>query len=220
MIQILFGDEGHRARCSALAGATPGSNVTSANGPALDKKVQKIHTLTFWGHGDSSKFCGLTARDFVGKVKEWRKWNPTIATVEIITCNSRHGTLDSTKRPDGTVESSWVKSYTDQVKRDLQKEKLTVKALPMGMGGMGEHKWSILKFSPTTNTWLYVTADGAKDTDLMWPGVHAVEQDPIFQSTKNFVLAGNAVKLRETMRKYTLDFGMIGQLRQSLITLP
>jgi hypothetical protein len=219
MIQILHGDEGHRARCAALAAATPGASVGSAGGPALDKKVQKIDTLTFWGHGDASRFCGMTSSDFAAKVKEWMKWNPTIATVELITCNSRHGTIDSRKLDDGTIERSWVKSYTDQVKPALKKQGLVVKALPMGMGTGGANRWSILKFSPSTNTWLYVTADGEKDTDVMWPGVTKVEQDPIFLSTKNFATAGAAVKARETLRKYTLDFGTIGALRTSLIVL-
>jgi hypothetical protein len=203
----------------ALAGANAGASVGSATGPALDKKVQRIDTLTFWGHGDASRFCGLGAGDFAGKVKDWMKWNPTIKTVEIITCNSRHGTVDSQRRDDGTIEVSWVKSYTDQVKPGLKKLGLTVKALPMGMGASGANRWSILKFSPTTGTWLYVTADGAKDTDAMWPGVTKVEQDPSFQASKNFVTAGMAVKARDTMRRYTIDYGTIGELRRALIVL-
>lgn len=217
MIQILCGDQGHRSRCTALAGATPGASVADATGPALDKKVMRIHTLTFWGHGDASRFCGLTAREFVKKVKEWRKWNPTIKTVEIITCNSRHGTLESKPLKDGTVERRWVKSYLDQVKPGLKKLGLKVKALPMGMGNVGAMRWSILKFSPTTGTWLYVTADGAKDTDVMWPAVHKVEQHQLFTTTKNFVTAAAAVKATDHMRKYTIDFGTIGQLRNALI---
>ena len=219
MIQILHGDEGHRARCTALAAATPGASVGSAGGPALDKKVQKIDTLTFWGHGDASRFCSLSSTDFTAKVKEWMKWNPTIKTLEIITCNSRHGTIDSRRLDDGSIERSWVKSYTDQVKPGLKKLGLVVKSLPMGMGSGGANRWSILKFSPSTGTWLYVTADGEKDTDVMWPGVTQVEQDPIFLATKNFATAGAAVKTRETMRKYTLDFGTIDKLRAALIVL-
>lgn len=219
MIQILYGDEGHRARAMALAAVSPGANVGLASGPALDKKIMKIDTLTFWGHGDANRFCGLTAHDFVTKVKDWRKWNPTIATVEIITCNARHGTVETEKRPNGAIETSWVKSFTDQVKPGLKKLGLVVKALPMGMGSAGAHRWSILKWSPTTQTWLYVTADGATDTDTMWPGVHAVEQHPLFQASKNFVTAGTAVKNSTPMRKYTLDFGTIAQLRGALIPL-
>jgi hypothetical protein len=219
MIQILYGDDGHKARCAALAAATPGASVGSATGPALDKKVLQIDTLSFWGHGDAMKFCQMTAAEFASKVKEWMKWNPAIKTVEIITCNSRHGTIDSKKLDDGTVEVSWIKSYTEQVKPALKKLGVVVKALPMGMGASGANRWSILKFSPTTNTWLYITADGPKDTDSMWPAVTKVEQDPLFQSTKNFVTAGSAVKARDTMRKYTIDFGTMGQLRSSLITL-
>ena len=219
MIQIFYGDEGHKARATALGAANPGSHISAASGPAVEKKMMKIDTLVFWGHGDAAKFCGLTATDFVKKVQEWIKWNPTIKTVEIITCNSRHGTMDSKKLDDGTIEQSWVKSYTDQVKAGLKKLKLTVKALPMGMGSSGANRWSILKFSPTTGTWLYITADGAKDTDGMWPGVHMVENDPLFVNSKNFVTAGAAVKAKDNMRKYTIDFGTTASLRSALITL-
>lgn len=219
MIQILCGDEGHKNRCNALAAATPGASVANASGPAFDKKVLRIHTLTFWGHGDTSRFCGLTATALVAKVKEWVKWNPTIKTVEIITCNSRHGTIHSKPLNDGSIEQSWVKSYTDQVKPGLKKLGLTVKALPMGMGNSGVMRWSILKFSPATNTWLYVTADGAKDTDAMWPAVTQVEQHPVFLASKDFVAAGTAVKTADTLRQYTIDFGRIGDLRNALVTL-
>ena len=219
MVQIFYGDEGHKARCTALSAATAGSSIANATGPALDKKVMKIDTLTFWGHGDATRFCGMSAMEFTNKVKEWMKWNPTIKTLEIITCNSRHGTIDSVKLDDGTIERSWVKSYTDQVKPGLKKLGLTVKALPMGMGASGANRWSILKFSPTTNTWLYVTADGEKDTDVMWPAVTKVEQDPLFKATKSFVTAGAAVKAADTLRKYTIDFGSIGGLRSALVTL-
>ena len=87
------------------------------------------------------------------------------------------------------------------------------------MGSIEPMRWSILKFSPTTNTWLYVTAGGAKDTDAMWPAVHKVEQHPIFLATKDFVAAGSAVEAADVMRKYTLDFGRIGDLRNALVPL-
>lgn len=218
MIQILCGDAGHKARCSALSGANGGASVAMASGPAFDKKVMRIDTLTFWGHGDSSTFCGLSAKDFVKKVKEWKKWNPTINTVEIITCNSRHGT-ELSQRVNGEIEKSWVKSYTDQVKRDLKKKRLTVKALPMGMGIGSANRWSILKYSGTTNTWLYITANGAKDTDAMWPGVYKVEEHPTFVTSKNYVTAGTAVKAADKLRQYTIDFGTVGQLRDALVVL-
>jgi hypothetical protein len=206
------------ARCRALAAVTPGATVSEASGPALDKRALRLHTLTFWGHGDSNTFCGLTASAFDDKVKAWLKWNPTIKTVELITCNSRHGT-ELSRRVDGQIETSWVKSYTDQVKKKLQKRKLEVKALPMGMGGGHAHRWSILKYSGTTSTWLYITADGARDTDAMWPGVYAVEEHDQFKATRNYVTAGRLVKAGATLRKYTIDFGTIGELRSSLIDL-
>jgi len=217
MILILFGDEKHRDRASALAAATPAAIVTSIKTPPKGNNLN-VDTLTFWGHGDASHFCGLTASEFVSLVKEWKKNNP-VKTVEIITCNSRHGTIDSWKNDKGEKETAWVKSYTDQVKPGLRKLGLTIKALPMGIGWSGENRWSILKFSPTTNTWMYVTAGGDKDTDAMWPGVTKVEQDDTFKATKDFTLAGEVVKDREKLRNSTLDYGDIGDLRNALIVL-
>lgn len=217
MIQILYGDEGHRQRAQVLASATPGAHFGSAGGPTIDKHAVKIDTLIFWGHGVAKSFCGLTPSQFVDKVKDWVKWNPTIKTVEIITCNSRHGTSES-KKVNGVVEHTWVKAYTDEVKPHLKKLGLVVKALPMGMGSAGAHKWSVLKWSQMTGTWLYVTADGATDAE-MWVGVLKVEDDPLFKTSKNYVVAGRAVKAREQLRKYTMDFGTVADLRKALVTL-
>ena len=218
MIQIFYGDENHKSRCIALSGATPGSEVTSATSPAK-KDPRVIDTLTFWGHGDSHHFCNLNASAFVSTVKDWKKMNPSIKTLEIITCNSRHGTTESKRQSDGKLEKSWVKSYTDQVKPGLRSLGLTVKALPMGMGDSGPHLWSILKFSDTTKTWMYITAGGALNDNAMWAAVNMVEDDPLFKATKNYVTAGTAVKARDKLRKYTIDFGTIGTLRAALITL-
>jgi hypothetical protein len=215
MVQILYGDAQHRARCTALAAVTPGSSVVAASGPAFDKRVLRIDTLTFWGHGDAHGFCGMRAAEFVAKVKEWRKWNPTIGTVEIITCNARH----DTELPIGGGQTLWVKSFTDQAKPPLQKAGLVVKALPMGVGNARASRWSVLKFSGTTNTWLYVTAGGAQDTDEMWPAVNALEAEQSFKTTKNYTTAGAIVKARDTMRKYTLDFGTVATLRAALVVL-
>ena len=220
MIQILY-EKGHEERCRNLASVTANASVGDANGPALDKKIQKITTLCFWGHGTSGKFCGMAPINFIAKVKEWKKWNPSITTVEIITCNSRHGGVAvSTKKPPPESELPWVHSYTDRVKPELRKLGITLKALPIGMGSRGvENRWSILKWSKSTKTWLYVTAGGGNDTDGMWDGVFKVEQHDVFKRTKSFVNAGNAVKASDGLRKYTLDFGAVSQLRGSLVTL-
>ena len=168
---------------------------------------------------DDVMYSAAPARSYARPPVFVMKWNPTIKTVEIITCNSRHGTVGSKPLKDGTFEPCWVKSYTDQVKPALKKLGLTVKALPMGMGAADAMRWSILKFSPTTNTWLYVTAGGEKDTDAMWPAIHKVEEHPLFLTSKDFVAAGNAVKAADTLRKYTIDFGRIGELRDALVPL-
>lgn len=219
MIQVLYGGEDHKRRATALVACTPGASLASASGPALDKKIMKIHTLCFWGHGTAHDFCGLTSMDFVSKVKEWQKWNPTIKTVEIITCNARHGTEWSEKDAAGVPQVRWVKSYTDQVKPGLKKLGLTIKALPMGMGAFGANSWSILKFHPTSQTWLYVTADGTNDNEKLMPAVAKVEHHPLFLSSKNYAIAGAAVKASEPLRTFTLDYGNLSELRAALVQL-
>jgi hypothetical protein len=52
----------------------------------------------------------------------------------------------------------------------------------------------------------------------MWPDVLRVEQHPTFQPNKDVTLAGEAVKQKQMMRKFTLDYGTIGGPRNAVIT--
>ena len=217
MYQIFYGDNGHKERAEALAAITPGSAVAKADAPALDTNAAKLHTLIFWGHGDAHGFCGMNATAFAAKVKEWVKKNPLVKTVEIITCNSRHGT-ETSKKVNGVPEVSWVKSFTDQCKPLLKAMGLEVKSLPMGIGATGACTWSVLKWSATTKTWMYVTAGGATDAD-MWVGVLKVEDDPLFVAAKNYATVAPTVKAKDTARKYTMDSGTVSTLRPALVTL-
>lgn len=128
--------------------------------------------------------------------------------MEIITCNARHA-------PGGQD------SFTSQAKSGLRSKHpdIKMKALPMGMGSAGAHAWSILKYSPPTQTWCYVTAPGAKDTDFMWPGVHMVEAE--MRNLGGYDLAAGAavVEAREKMRKFTLNYGHLNTLRNQLVVL-
>ena len=73
-----------------------------------------------WGTTMILKCCGLTASAFISNVKEWKTNNP-VKTVEIMTCHSRHGAIDSWLNDEGGKEVAWVKSYTDQVKWSIFK---------------------------------------------------------------------------------------------------
>lgn len=206
MIQILYGVGDHQNKGEALARSYPGAHCGPADKTPLTKPG--LDTLTFWGHGDSSKLCHLTPPAFVKLVSDWKKLNPTLKTVEIITCNARHATGGSD-------------SYTKQVVSGIRKKHsdMAVKALPMGMGSTGAHAWSILKFSPPTGTWCYVTAPGTVDTDFMWPAVHMVEAEMRGLGGYDLAAGARIVEAREKMRKFTLNYGQLNALRAQLVVL-
>ena len=223
MIQVLYGgseaekDEhglpkpglapaDHQKRGEALARITPGAHCGHVSKPPLKKP--DLDTLTFWGHGDASKFCDLTSGEFVKVVSDWKKLNKTLKTVEIITCNARHATGNAG-------------SFTKQVVPLLRKKHkdIAVKALPMGVGLWGEtHIWSILLFSTVTHTWCYVTAPGKTDTEYMWPGVHKVKAEAKARG-EDLAAGAKVVEGREKSRKYSLMYGSLDQLRPKLTWL-
>src|SRR5262245_22282773 len=220
MIQILYGtgssyvadpvhgvDAGvgdHEQRAKALASVTPGSHC----GPAHITGIQKpnLDTLSYWGHGDATKFCGMTPSEFAESVFAWKKWNKGLKCVEIVTCNARHNR-------DGL-------SFTTQLKGQLKKKysDIVLKAMPLGMGSKDPHNWSILKAHSGTKTWFYVTAGGDKDTDEMWPAVHLVEAEAK-NTGNNLQLAGATVEKNYPSRKFGLKYGAFAGLRAVLTTI-
>lgn len=220
MIQILYGtgslyledkehgvhqgSADHETRAKALSAVTPGSNC----GPVTMTAIQKpdLDTLTYWGHGDAMKFCGFAANDFVANVSMWKKLNPGLKTVEIITCNARHSTTDLT--------------FTSQAKPLLRKKSsdIVLKGMPMGMGSISSHNWSILKAHAPTRTWFYVTAGGTTDQDEMWPAVHLVEAEAL-NCGSNLATAGAAVERANPSRKFGLRYGTFDRLRATLTAI-
>lgn len=198
---VNLGTGDHEARARALAGVTPGSNC----GPVSVSGIQKpgLDTLTYWGHGNAAKFCDMTPAQFVENVAAWRKWNPGIRTVEVLTCNARHATDDL--------------SYTSQVKPALKRKfsDITLKAMPQGMGSVSAHNWSILNAHVGTKTWYYVTAGGNQDTDEMWPAVHLVNAAAA-NCGNNLVVAAMQVEKNHPGRKFGLKYGTFAQLRGTL----
>ena len=219
MIQILYGGSSfkdftpdlehglhaanadHEARAKALASVSPGSQCGSVKISGIQKPG--LDTLVYWGHGDATHFCGLTAEEFVADVSAWKKWNRGLKTVEILTCNARHSTTDL--------------SFTSRVKPLLKKKysDITFKAMPMGMGTYGAHTWSILTVHVPSKTWYYVTGGGAKDTDEMFPASVLVETEAK-KHGNNFATAGAAVEVANPSRKFGLKYGTFANLRAAL----
>ena len=146
---VIWGEDDHEVRAKALATAYSTTAVSIRSAP---KAVAGLDTLVFWGHGDTTAFCHLSAADFVACVVAWRALNPGLETVEMLTCNARHSQTSTD-------------SYTDQVVTALSRrqaravDKVRFKALPVAVTKSGQTcKWSILKWHGASATWAYVAA--------------------------------------------------------------
>jgi hypothetical protein len=201
---VHVGTGDHEVRAKALATVIPGSHCAPVSLAGIQKPG--LDTLTYWGHGDATHFCDLTADDFVKHVSNWKKWNPSLKAVEIITCNARHNAtgLAFTAR----VRPALRKKYSD----------IVLKGMPMGVGSIAAHNWSILKAHAPTKTWFYVTAGGNADTDEMWPAVHLVDAEAL-NNGSNLAIAGANVEKANPSRKFGLRYGTFDKLRSVLTTI-
>ena len=168
---VMWGESDHQTRAKSLATAYATTAKSITDRPT---KVAGLDKLVFWGHGETSKFCGLSAPDFVKLVGEWKKKNSSLTTVEMLTCNARH-------RQRGSD------SYTEQVVTQLSRktnkraDKVNFRALPIATTRSGKTcDWSILKWHGATATWAYVaatdvTGDVIRADSLMHDAVVALE---------------------------------------------
>lgn len=168
---VIWGENDHQKRAKSLASAyfTTAKNIR-------DKpiKIPGLDKLVFWGHGEINKFCSLEAPDFVKLVGKWKSLNPSLETVEMLTCNARH-------RQRGSD------SYTEQVVTELSRksnkkaDKVNFRALPIAVTKSGKTcDWSILKWHGASQTWAYVAAVDVKGRvitadSLMHSAVYALE---------------------------------------------
>lgn len=220
MIQILWeytgpGDS-HEDRARTLANMTAGANYNNVT----QKPVHKpgLDTLTFWGHGTDSSLCGKTPKEFISLVKEWMKENSELKTIEIITCNARHGMNGD----------SYVKKVIQGIGWS-NRRKLTFKGLPVRMGSGGLNCHSILIADWQTSSWCYVTgmADGKYMNDtVMQLGRRLV----VNAALKDFALdkvnkiadvaqGADRVSRTEKTREFTLNYGYFDTLRRQLVII-
>jgi hypothetical protein len=156
MVQFLYqgGYGSHGPRAEALAAVTHGSKVSEVSSKA--SAVQDLDTLTFWGHGDSHQLCGQGVDEIHSVIQAWKKLNPGLKTVEIITCNARHA-LNGDPFATRLKNSFGYWSGTSDI---------TLKALPTTVTGKN-NAWSILLAETIHKSWVYVTAPGLDDKLLM-----------------------------------------------------
>jgi hypothetical protein len=163
---VIWGEDDHQVRAKALASTYA---TTAQSIKTKPSKVGNLDSLVFWGHGDPSAFCSLNSTAFVDLVAEWKKQNPSLKTIEMLTCNARH------------KQFGYPDSYTEQVVMKLSKKHKDIKfkALPVAVTPSGNTAdFSILKWHPGSATWAYVGAPGpdknmfaacAKLEDFMMP---------------------------------------------------
>jgi hypothetical protein len=164
-IYILYEDkpgakDSHKVRAETLAGVIPGGLAGNIDNTLPQAVLSALDTLIFWGHGEQNRLCGKSAMDLCRLIAEWKKLNPALKTVELITCNARH--CDGARDP-------YANRVKHHVKWDLRIRgtfELKVKALPVAVRGK-VNAWSILLAHAPTMTWVYITAPGTADADMM-----------------------------------------------------
>lgn len=158
--RVIWGEDDHETRARSLATAyfTTAQSIRTA-----PTTIAGLDKLVFWGHGTRDKFCMKTPDEFVELIGEWRRKNPSLEVVEMLTCNIRH------------VERK-TDSFTDQVVTALSRranrraDRVTFRALPKATAPNGVScAYSILKWHPRSATWAYIAAP-KKDKDNHWDG--------------------------------------------------
>jgi hypothetical protein len=212
MVQFLFqgGHGSHGPRTQALSNATPGSrcgDIDTTNASA----ITGLDTIAFWGHGDSMKLCGKTAREIHEVVKAWKALNPGLNTIEIITCNARHASAGD--------------PFASQLKHGIgmfsSLHGMKIKALPTSVSGRN-NAWSILLAETNHNSWCYITAPGADDSQLM-KATTLINYDPGPKGSISYrgdiATKANRIVSENPTRQWTMNYGYFNTLRACLGTV-
>lgn len=215
MIHILYTHD-HMARGQALAGAIPMATHGSIDTNIIMKplKFKDLDTLTFWGHGDQYKFCGMRPPEMVKLIKKWKSYNSSLKYLELITCNARHCTSAD---PFANAVKSGLRAGFFEATHGIK-----VKALPVSVVG-SSNAFSILLAEVKTKSWVYITAPGNDDKVLM-DANHFVTTEPLadgqFKSyTGDLAVKANKVAMEHPVRNWTLNYGYFNNLRNNLVVI-
>ncbi|WP_256079638.1 hypothetical protein [Massilia sp. YIM B04103] len=145
---ILWGKE-HRARGEALAAACGETAREAASLEYLSDGIQPVRcsdsTLSIWGHGDAISLAEMLDVELGKLIHSWRKLNPELHTVELVTCDAQHN-----QQP----LAGYARRVASFVEREYQD--VTIKALPRGQHS---DDYSVLWASNATRvTFCYITA--------------------------------------------------------------
>lgn len=169
----------HRDRATVLATLYGGMLLDSPTLRRNPHSVDGLETIIFWDHGSSDRFCGMTPPEMAETVKAWKKKNPTLDAIEIITCNARHvGTLKH--------------SFTDALLISLSKKiarTVKIKALPVLYLKDGTRCTnSILLWDKDRNSWAYFGTGDYKGPTKRYKGPPATES-----TREHWILAGRDI---------------------------
>lgn len=144
---ILWGKE-HRARAQALAKAVGESAYDLDQLPRSSEGIGALSctdaTLTIWGHGGPESFCDLIDIECAVLIKNWKKANSELKTVEFVTCDAQHNIqpmVGYARRVAAAVQDT----YSD----------IVCKAMPIGPSSDDR---SILCAATGTDSYCYITA--------------------------------------------------------------
>jgi hypothetical protein len=187
---VVWGPE-HEAKARVLA--RPGEEVLQLDKNKAGKLKAGDTTLTVWGHGDSRRndFCGLTSAQFAIYVLKWKRANPQLKTVEIITCDTQHADGSMTSYANRVVKLGEYRTMAD----------IKFKVLPIGI----KNGYSILVVEDRKKIFTYVTADTKATLDKAYDVLkRAVGQGlNLHEATKRLARAPQYKKVLMTMGKVT-----------------
>lgn len=201
---ILWGKE-HQERAEALASAYHEQASAIKDLPRGDEGIGALacadKTLTVWGHGGSTDFSEMMDVEFGLLIRNWKKANPSLDTVEIVTCDARHN-------------ADPLSGYATRVMKFVQEtnEDIHIRALPVGI-----HKddKSILWANAGTSSFCYITAPGTETFDYANKRLETL--DPIHHNNLDDVCQTMAKeRTLATPANFTVMGGKLDTLRDCL----
>jgi hypothetical protein len=200
---IIYGKD-HYDRARALGKAVGNEHVMAV---PTDKRFipnnAKDPILTAWGHGGPDTFCDMVNLEFCILLNEWKKRNPALSTVEIVTCDARHAAQD------------YLSSYAVSIAKYMEANTigLEIKALPQGPYKTGK---SALGASDNTSSYCYISSpdDGTFDAllnRLVFEILPACDDD--------FQRAADILAKERGNRLFTLNSGYFSSLRATLVKI-
>lgn len=212
VIQFLYqgGHGSHGPRAQALANVTRSKCGDIAT--TVPDAIEGLNTLAFWGHGDKQKLCGKSAEEIFTIVKAWKRLNPSLNTVEIITCNARHASA-------GDPFANQLKSKFGIMSGTRG---MVVKALPVTVTGK-HNAWSILLAETVHNSWCYITAPGATDQLLMVANsliqFETNARGGLSSYRGDIATRADKVVRADPTRQWTMNYGYFNTLRCALVVV-